>query len=182
MCGGSFTSLGGVPRANAAALSLATGGPLNWSPALSAPVEALAIVSDRVFAGGSFTECNGQAVAGLVALDPLTGANAEPWTFTATNRYGTPVIRTLLPLEDSLFVGGQFDHVGTGSGRILAAIDPMSGEARSSNADFRGGSQGVWALAASGGLLYAAGDFTSVASRASPRLAAVDPVTGAAAD
>jgi hypothetical protein len=172
---GNFRSLGGVVRANTAAFSAGTGEALPWTVLASDPVRALASWSDIVYVAGEFTNVNNVPMPGLAAVDPTSGELREDWAFSAT--YGTsgrPIIRSLLATEDRLFLGGQFSQIGDMTVRHLAAVDPITGHPLEFNADLRGGSQGVKALALGEDTLYVAGDFNNIAGTSHSGLAAVN--------
>ncbi|MEZ5291694.1 MAG: hypothetical protein R2745_11455 [Vicinamibacterales bacterium] len=70
--GGAFTSVGGQPRSNLAALDAVTGAldPLNLAP--DAPV-SMAVDGGALYLGGGFTTLGGQPRAGLARIDAQTG-------------------------------------------------------------------------------------------------------------
>ncbi len=83
--GGDFTQLGGPSgpsRTRLAALDLATGVPGPWNPVANSTVWALAMGGTRLYAGGAFGTVGGLPHAGLVALDPNSGA-ADAWNASA---------------------------------------------------------------------------------------------------
>jgi hypothetical protein len=93
-------------------------------------VNALVALPDGTLAvGGEFTTVNGLAQAGLVALDPATGASATSPTFSVQRRTTSggvtttgPGTVTSLSLQGSwLYAGGSFTHLAAGS--------PLSGYA-----------------------------------------------------
>ena len=72
--GGVFTSVGGQPRDNLAALDAATGLPMAWAPDPDGTVLTLVGSDDTVYAGGEFrTSSDGFPHAGLIAFaDPTS--------------------------------------------------------------------------------------------------------------
>ncbi len=97
-----------------------------FRPTLDGKVNALVALPNGTLAvGGEFTTVNGAAQAGLVALDPATGATAASPAFSVQRRSGTttgPGTVTTLALKDQwLYAGGSFTHLAAGS--------PLSGYA-----------------------------------------------------
>ena len=76
--GGYFSTVGGLPRSNLAALDASSGAVLDWAPSPSAPVYALALGQGTLYAGGGFTTIAGAARARLAAFDAATGS-LLPW-------------------------------------------------------------------------------------------------------
>ncbi|MFN0281993.1 MAG: hypothetical protein ACKVZ6_08490, partial [Kineosporiaceae bacterium] len=85
----------------------------------------VALPNGTLAVGGEFTTVNGAAQAGLVALDPATGATAASPAFALQYRSGTttaPGTVTGLSLQGGwLYAGGSFTHVAGGT--------PLSGYA-----------------------------------------------------
>ena len=72
--GGRLTAVDGVPRANLAAFTLATGALDTWAPTTDDVVNALAVRGSRVYLGGSFHKTNGiSSTLRLTAVDGQTG-------------------------------------------------------------------------------------------------------------
>jgi hypothetical protein len=83
---------------------------------------------------------------------------------------------TLLPAESTVYVGGDFGHIGATARAHLAAVDATTGAVTPWNP---GANARVRALSLAGSRLYAGGDFTQLAGVGRRRLGAVDPGTGA---
>ncbi len=173
-CAGSFQSLGGVARTNAAALQLQSGAVLPWSVAPSSPVLAMTASSTNIYLAGAFTNVNGVSANGLVAVNPLTGALRPDFKFVATNKTAAAEIKALLFGEDRLYVGGEFSNIRSQAVRMLAKIDPATGDPSTFDAKILGGTAGVTELARSSGFLYIGGDFNSVGGQSRTRLAAIN--------
>jgi hypothetical protein len=179
--GGDYTSLGGVARNRAAALSISGGGALPWSPIFQAPVTSLALGPSAIYVGGTYTNFNGTNVPGLVALDPVTG-NQLAFTFRGSNSFSSVTINSLaLKAGTGLFVGGAFTTVAGTARRLLALVDPVTGALIPDfDAKLGGGFNGVVAMVLNGTNLYTAGDFTSVNSVSLARLVDLSTVDGTA--
>ncbi|TFC46643.1 fibrinogen-like YCDxxxxGGGW domain-containing protein [Cryobacterium shii] len=90
----------------------------SFRPTFDKQVKALAVLPDgRIAAGGYFTQVNGAARAGLVVLDPATGATSTTFTTTLINNLsgGVPIVRALDVQDNLLYVGGTFTHMTGGS-------------------------------------------------------------------
>jgi hypothetical protein len=178
--GGDFQSIGGTPRHSAAALSISSGTALPWAPNFSGPVLSMALGTDALYVGGSFTNLNGTNAQGLVSVDYSTG-NALPFTFRGTNGSSTVIVSCMQLAPNGLYVGGFFTTVSAQARRLLAMVDPVTGNLNSAfDAKLGGGSVGVDALVLTGTHLFVAGDFTTVNALAQPRLVDVSPVDGTA--
>lgn len=176
--GGSFASMGGVERANAAAFALKTGAILPWNPSPDHSVLTLAKAGDAVYLGGTFTNCGGAESQGVAKVDAQLGQIDPAWGFGITNRSATYVVRTLRLMEDRILVGGLFEAIGGETRRWVAAVNRESGTPLPFQANVKGGSVGLQAVAVHGDVLVLAGDFTSVGNQARTRLAAVRLDTG----
>jgi hypothetical protein len=110
-----------------AAFDTGTGGwRPDFRPALDGKVNALVALPNGTLAvGGEFSTVNGVAQAGLVALDPATGATATSPTFSVQRRSGSTIsagtVSSLALAGDQLYLGGSFTHLAAGS--------PLSGYA-----------------------------------------------------
>ncbi len=159
--GGTFDSAGGEPRRHLAAIDLDTGAPTAWAPDPDGPVKALALHDGTLYAGGAFTEIAGAARG-------RTAAFAGGALTTFDGRADTAV--TDLVAGDE----GVFAAYGT----TLAALDPVTGDARAGWNPAPDGA--VTALALEDGRLYAGGAFTGIGGATRARLAALDATTGQA--
>jgi hypothetical protein len=148
---GDFSVVGGKNRFSLAAVDVRTRRVTGWDP--KAPefgqhgdtsTHAVAAGPNAIYVGGIFDHIGGRKVAGLAALDPVTGRATgfvpagKPWT-----------VETLLVAGGRLYAGGL-----THTGGYLAAYDAGSGKpAWVGVAD----PSGVDALAAGGTRLFAGG-------------------------
>jgi hypothetical protein len=151
--GGDFTKIGAVanptdpqPQHNylaAIAGPTATIGPktpgqaLDWDPKLAgflvspngtigrAPVNALGVQGDEIYAGGAFNSAGAELRRNLAALDG-SGELDEAWTPSPD-----ATVRAIAPAGDVLYIGGDFLKVDNGAdsaSRVrLAALDATTG-------------------------------------------------------
>src|SRR5439155_23536880 len=115
--GGSFTTVGGLPRSNLAHvtsyLSVSA-----WSPNADGIVRALAVSGPTVYVGGDFTSIGGAARNHIAALDATTGA-VTAWDPNATG-FG---VYALTVSGSTVYAGGDFTSVGRQPHHHIAAID-----------------------------------------------------------
>ena len=160
--GGSFTTIGGQPRNNMAALDVTSGLATAWNPNAIGEVAAIAVSGSTVFAGGVFSNIGGQTRNNIAALDVTTG-QATTWGPDAKYR-----VTSLARSGQTLYAGGYFTTIGGQPRNRLAGLDIASGLVTpwDPNVDpnllppffF----QSVNAMAVSGDTLFAGGNFTSV--------------------
>jgi hypothetical protein len=169
--GGNFTSIGGQPRKNVAALDAATGAATAWDPDASSSVAALVPAGSTIYAGGYFVSIGGQTRRGIAALDAATG-EATDWNPNAVGSVAD------LAIDGSVvYVGGDFTSIGGQSRDHLAALDVDTGAATAWDP---GANDEVRSLTVGGSAVYAAGHFTSIGGQPRNYLAALDLATGAA--
>jgi hypothetical protein len=165
---GSFTQVGGQPRANLAALDPVTGEARPWNPSANGTVKALAISGNDVLAGGSFTRIGGQPRERLAALDITSGA-ASLWS--------PPIgfnVSSLAVAGSRVVAGGTPAGIAR---RNLVALDIATGKPTDWTPN---PSDGVYSLAVSGTNVYVGGMFTEIGGQPRNRLATVSATTGMA--
>ena len=147
-------------------------------------------MTGTIFAGGAFTTVNGQAVAGLAALDPATGT-LQGTQRPLTNTGGTASVNALYRLDRFLYVGGLFTSIGGQARGQLArlsldaanAVTPFQTYITSNPDD---GGRKVLALTSDGTSLFVGGEFGAVRTSSAAGtevsgtqwLAAVSPLDG----
>ena len=181
--GGTFTSVGGSPHENVAALDSAGRLIDSWTASTDGRVNALAASGDRVYLGGRFDHANGQPRMRLAAVDALgTGAlNGQFSPAAEPACTGTGCVRSevfSLSLRDStLYVGGAFARLAGASRTNAGAVDAGTG----TPLDWAPNPDGnVYSLLATCGTVYAGGGFAQAGGKDRRRLAELDPQTGAA--
>lgn len=163
--GGSFTSVGGLPRSNVAHLLPSLGVDPQWNPDCNGPVYAMQTTSTgSIYLGGAFTAVSGQPRGPLVELAP----NGVPTTW---NPSVNGLVFALEQVGSTLYLGGTFTAVNGQNRRGLAAVD-TSGALQSWNPALTGGF--VAGLMALGGVMYVHGTFSGIGVQSRAGLAAVD--------
>ncbi len=76
--GGDFSRVNGAVRNNAARISLTDGSLMSWDPNPNNRVYDIELVEKKLVLAGSFTQAGGDAVVGLVSVNPSTGV-ANDW-------------------------------------------------------------------------------------------------------
>ncbi len=169
--GGTFTTIGGQPRAAVAALDPVTGAVQAWNPALGfdpnfgpPEVEALAAGGGVVYIGGRFVSAGGASDVALGGFDAATGRLV--WN-PRTGWPGGTLAEALAVSSDTVYAGA-----GLAGTQVTSQVDAF----RAADASLRWQTSDVAStLALAGGRLYANG--SSFASSSS--LYALDPGTGA---
>ncbi len=103
--GGIFTSMGGQPRSNLAAIDATTGLANNWNPQADGMVYVLKVAGPTVYSGGSFSTIGGQQRNGLAALVGTTGL-ATSWSADADS-----FVSILAVTDDAVYAGGSFNSI-----------------------------------------------------------------------
>lgn len=158
--GGSFTEIGGQPRAHIARLNTnANGAADSWDPSADQAVHALSVVAvsfgdDYLIAGGDFTVIGGLARAHIAKLSGTTSSADPLWNPSANSS-------VLALSNDGAFVyaGGYFSTIGALSRSRIAKLTLSSNGA--AIASFNPGSDdAVLALNVNtSGTLYVGGSF-----------------------
>ncbi|HLF41665.1 MAG TPA: hypothetical protein VI854_09370 [Acidimicrobiia bacterium] len=122
--GGDFSSVGGQPRQNLAAVDAATGAvDPSWAPVVSGPVSSLTLSDDgtMVYAGGTFDKVRDYQRNNLAAINAATGT-LEAWDPNANGS-----VSSVSASGPRVFVGGNFTGLGAQVRTKLAAIDLHNG-------------------------------------------------------
>jgi hypothetical protein len=177
LAGGYFAVAGGLPRRGLVALEAASGKATGWNPCVGACVGGVgAIVVDgrRAIVAGSFRRTPGHGVQRLTAIDLATGRVSEP--------FARPdgAVDALALARGELYAGGEFDTIGGTKVAGLVAFDVKTGGLLHWRPDLGGSRADVSALAISGSIAYALGDFESVGGKPRQGLAAIDIRSGRA--
>jgi len=171
--GGTFSHVGGQPRANLAQVD-AAGAITAFAPQPNGPVNALvSLPGGGVVVGGDFTALAGGPVSRLAALNP---AGTLDWSGDVS---GGAVRSLAVSLDGArLYLGGDFQRVDAIDRRRFAAVSATTGEL---DAGFVPGAVNLTVndIVVQGGAVVLAGDFTKVGGPTRNRIARVDAVTGA---
>jgi hypothetical protein len=164
-----FTNIGGQPRSHIAALDAATGLATGWDPNANNELSAIAVNGSTVYAAGVFSNIGGQTRKNVAALDANTGL-ATAWAPDANYR-----VLALAVSGSTVYGGGYFTTIGGQPRNRLAAADVASGLAApwDPNVDAPFPFPQVSALAVSGGLIYAGGNFTGIGNLPNSYFAAI---------
>ncbi len=180
--GGTFTSLGGQPRARIGHILADGSVDPNFNPGVpgqNSAVNALAVSGDGtiVYVGGGFETIGGQPRNNLAAVEAATGnvTNFDP--------AGLGTDDQVFALEVSgtqVYVGGQFEHLGGQTRNGLAKVAGTTGGDLGwiPNPTFGGGGGLIFAIAASGTDVYVGGVFTTIGGQARNHLARLSATTG----
>jgi hypothetical protein len=120
-------------------------------------INALAVSSNAVFAGGAFTIAQGQSRRFLCAVDPATGSLISG--FNANLGGGSAGVSSLVLAGTNLYVGGDFTTVNAQAIPRLTALSPVTG---ASVGWIPTPNQAVTVLTASPTTLYVGGLFTTI--------------------
>lgn len=145
--GGRFYSVGGQPRRSLAAVTV-SGTLLPGNLDTDGVVYALSARGDIAYVGGAFTKVGGQAHRAVAAVDKSGALSAWDPDVSAV---GWSFVNTIAVGGNTLYLGGQFDHVGGQPRKNLAAVN-RDGTPTGWNP---GADSSVAALAVSAGTVYA---------------------------
>lgn len=147
---------------------------LNWFPQTFGGVETLAIGSNQLYVGGSFTgvgATGNRAPRQRLAAFALDAASNPGVLLPLWNPPADSTVRVFSVLNSILYLGGDFLFADGVPHSRLAAFDSTSllqGWQPGANAP-------VYAMANLGNTILASGDFTVAASTARPFLASINP-------
>lgn len=177
--GGSFTSVGGKARLNAAAIRADGTVDPTFNPSPNGTVYAVAGSGDasRVFLGGVFTEAGGAAHANLAATDALTGAAVPGWQADTTGT--NPDVKSLAVSGSRVYVGGRFGGIDGTTRKRLAALDVGTGDLVTAFRPRPDLSVFEVVVSPDGSTVYAGGSFTTLGGEPRPNgYASVDAANG----
>jgi hypothetical protein len=185
--GGDFTSIGGKTRSHLACFDLSKGNATDWNPEVSdtsvyesAIIEAILCSGNTIYVGGRFTTVGGQMRNAIAALDTVNG-KATMWNpdiQMSTYPLG-PSVKSLLALDNKLFVGGYFNSIGGQARNCIACLDMATGAPLDWNP---GAGQSVNQCALIGNKLYVCGDFDTLGGIHRHALGCIDVLTGTVTD
>lgn len=175
--GGSFTTVGGLPRRGLAALNAETGAvDPAWSADVSGEVLALAPspYGTTVYVGGTFTSVRGYGRANLAAVSATTGV-VSSW-----NPGANASVLAVTSSPGAVIVGGKFTRIAGAYVRRLAMLSSTDGHASSRFLPQPDNWVASLRLSPSGSGLYVGGNFSRIGGQYRPHLAAVYLSSGAA--
>jgi hypothetical protein len=177
---GHFTQVGGLSRADLAAVDVATEQTTHWAPTgefisrLASDISALAASPSTVFVGYD---------ANVIAFEATTGDQTWWEQYPAASRDAPSFVYALALGNGALYVGGaNLSSIGGPNRYDLAALDPKTGQATDWNPHLstRSAFGGVHAIVPSGAEVYVGGDFDSIGGASREGIAALDATTGKA--
>ena len=153
--GGTFTTAGGEPHANLAAVDATTGQPIaGWSAdtvGSNPVVNSLAVFGNRLYVGGSFAGIDGTTRKRLVVLDATTGDLISAFKPAPNSGISEVVVS---PDGSTVFASGYFTSLG-GQPRLYAGgVDATTGTANAWNPTGSGGATITIALTPDGSRVF----------------------------
>ncbi len=163
--GGEFSTVGGTPRNNAAAVNNTDGAATPWDPDPNGGVLAIAVLGSTVYLGGEFEAVGGDERNYAAAVDNTDGA-ATSW-----NPDPNSDVEAIAVLGSTVYLGGDFTTVGgIARNRAAAVTTDGAGTPTGWNPDLN---NTVRAVGVSGSTVYLGGAFTTVGDQVRARSAAV---------
>ncbi len=171
--GGSFSSVGGVNRANLAQVD-SGGAVTSFNPAPNGPVlDLAATTTGGVIVGGSFSTAAGQAANGIASFG---AGGALLWGGSIS---GGAVRTVALSVDETrVYVGGDFAQIGGVTTRRVGAVNAADGTRNTAFAPGVANTPVNDIVVRPSGEVLLAGEFTKVNGVTRNRLAQVDGTTG----
>jgi hypothetical protein len=169
---GAFTTVSGVSRAGIAAIDTTGTGTLKaWNPSPNGAAGAMRLSGSTMYVGGAYTNIAGVVRNRLAGID-----TAGTGTATSFNPNMNADVIGIDLVGSTIYAGGAFTTAGGVSRSKGAAFDTTGAGTLK---DWSPGiaNNNIYKVVASGGYIYAAGNFTST-SITRNRLAAIDVTTG----
>ncbi len=169
---------GAGPTPHAFLVHILAGGSLDpsFSPTVNGKVLALVRSGATLYAGGDFTNVDGQKAHFLVALNAASGTLDTSFTPNPDN-----AVTALTFSGPNLIAAGAFSQLGgDASDTFIGEVNPSTGAALGA---FNAGANGpvnALALSADGSHVYVGGSFTAIGGQAFANLAELDAGSGAA--
>jgi len=186
--GGFFSSLRAQPRSNLAAVDATTGAVRPWQANATASVWALLVRGDTLLVAGEFDAIAGGLRSMLAAID-INTAQLLPCDAHASGIYldyiPPPQVRALALVGDTLYVAGNFTHIGGQPRASVAALNITTGDALAWTPPSFGPQYDgfppplLQVVAVGGGAVYVGGWFDTVGGESRPFVAALSKETGA---
>ncbi len=179
--GGELDAIGGEPIDKLAAMSKEDGTLADWSASLGDRnqdrPDALQIVGDQIYAGGSFQTAGGENQENLAVFD-LEDGSLDSWAPEPSHG-----VNDIIEVDGTIFIGGSFEEFdGDEVDGRLVAVDADTREVLDWDAAVSMSSDDDWAVVESldhaNGMVYAGGDFEYANEVERDHLAAFDMNTG----
>jgi hypothetical protein len=172
--GGAFTSAGGVSARNVARFNTLTN---TWSSlgtgssnGVSGSVEALAVVGNEVFVGGSFNSAGGVSANRVARFNTQT--NTWSSLGTGSSNGVNSIVYELAVVGNEVVVGGAFTSAGGVSANYVARFNTQTNTWSSLGTGSQNGvNNEVYALAVVGDEVVVGGAFTSAGGVSANRVA-----------
>lgn len=165
---GNFLTIAGKERRHLAAFNAATGEITDWAPNPEEPLNAMAFIGDKLYAG----------VDTLKVFDCITGESSNPFSLDST-------IDAIAAYENTLCIAGKFQHVGNIARKYLATINTTTGEVNPFNPspvnvqyDGTHSPGRIESVAMYKNMVFACGWFDYIANENITFMAALDATTG----
>ena len=190
--GGRFTSVGGQPRNNIAAIDTGTAGALSsWNPNISgneasSSVKAMVLrfPYKTIYVGGQFTSVGGQPRDNIAAIDTDSGmalfqnleVDGPVYALASDVECSSATTNQCTSYRNLVYVGGAFSSIGGQEIHNIAAVDTGSGTVLSWSESSNGP---VYVLIPdlSKNLVYVGGAFSSIGGQEIHNIAAIDANT-----
>ena len=172
--GGSFTSVGGLPRNGVAHILANKTVDPSFNPNVVGQVYSMVLSGSTLYLGGLFTTVNGSSTRNFAAA-----VNASTGTATEWNPDPNSAVDALAVSGSTVYMGGEFGTNGSTERRFAAAVDASTGTASTWNPKIEGTFGEVNALTVSGSTVYLGGEFEKVDGQVRGFAAAVDASTAA---
>ena len=173
--GGKFTSVSGTTKARGAGYSLPAFSLDGYDFGANADVNDILVQNNTIYVGGAFTTIGGTTRSRIAALN-TSNALATTWNPNANN-----IVNKIALNADNLIVAGTYNTIGGLSRNGIGAVRLTDGLITDWNPNLFSDKSipiSVNALALSGSILYAGGNFSTANSSSRNNVAAVDAQTG----
>ncbi len=171
---GDFTTILSQPRNRVCGID-SSGVLTDFEPSPDGPVYAIAVddMDQYVYIGGDFQYIGSELRIRIAKVDSTFGHPIGwpgPYSEWRVQPPDLPV-RTIVPYLNKVYLGGDFTVLGGYPRKGLAALDRITGDVDSFDANVVGK---VYGIVAQSGLLYLGGKFTSVAGFGRSNLACIN--------
>src|SRR3989344_5986849 len=195
--GGRFTSVGGQPRNNIAAIDTGTAGALSsWNPNISgneasSSVKAMVLrfPYKTIYVGGQFTSVGGQPRDNIAAIDTDSGmalfqnleVDGPVYALASDVECSSATTNQCTSYRNLVYVGGAFSSIGGQEIHNIAAIDANTSKVVSWNI---GADRDVRTLSLNlaKNRIYAGGEFVYIKTKIRRKIAAFNTHTGELTD